>query len=413
MNFISDYLEYTSGTEVPAIFNRWSCLSIIGSFLERDLSIQHGSNLIFPNMYIMLMGTPGTRKSTAIVRARHVLKAAGYKHVAADKSTKEKLLLDMAAQHCMDDVDALLWGDNENAVTPTAIMADEFNDFFGNNILEFVAFIGTLWDYSGVYSNRIKSGESVSVPNPTISLIGGNTPGTFANTFPPETIGQGFFSRLLLIHGEPNGKRIAFPPSRPESARTAIAASLKLLKPPAARTLQLTAEAKNCLTRIYAIDGLVVDGRLATYYTRRFTHLLKLCIIMCAARCGAEVSERDVIYANTTLYYAEQFMPRALGEFGKARSSGVADKVIAVLEANGGGPLTFRELWKAVHADLEQATDLGKILQNLLLAEKIVSIPETGAYFINRKKSAQSEMDEFLDYSILTPEELRLLHAKH
>ena len=97
-DFLSMYLEYTSGTECPVLFNRWSAIAGIGAFLGRGYSLLHGHFPINPNIYCMLMGTPGTRKSTSIKLIKNLLTKAGYETVAADKTSKEKFLVDLAGE---------------------------------------------------------------------------------------------------------------------------------------------------------------------------------------------------------------------------------------------------------------------------------------------------------------------------
>ena len=414
-DFISNYLEYASDTEAPAIFHRWSILSTIGAYLGRQFYFSHGHFTIYPNMYVMLMGSPGTRKSTSIKLAKKILTGAGYNSIAADKSTKEKFILDLAGSELESSADSILdqnlWGGTAGNDAHIFVMADEFNDFFGNNILDFVSFLGTLWDYSGVYKNRIKNGPSVEIHNPTVSLLGGNTPTSFAATFPAEIFGQGFFSRILLIHGEPNGKRIAFPTAPDQSHTDRLIESLQAIKLSTSGSAILSTSARTLLEKIYRVESGISDTRFSTYATRRFSHLIKLCLIHAAARNSAEIADRDVIYANTVLHYAEQFMPRALGEFGRAKSSAVADKIISVIEQLGvHGVVPMKDIWPHVHMDLEKFSDLATIVHNLIQAQRIqwaVSGDDAGALPKKSLIEAKHGMAAFIDYSFLTEEERR------
>lgn len=416
--FLSSYLAYASDTEVPAVFNRWAALSSIGAFLGRRYYFRHGHFEINPNIYCMLIGSPGTRKSTAIKLIKKLIKASGYDTIAADKTTKEKFLLDLSGEineseitpaksdkQMEDFLSQNLWGTEDSESKPDAemfIMADEFNDFFGNGNIEFVSLLGTLWDYSGTYSNRIKNGKSVSISNPTISILGGNTPTGLSLAFPSEVLGQGFFSRLLFIYGEPNGKRITFPKS-PDPAHTEYLISyLRKIRVTCNGSAQLTSCAEKLLDRIYKAEFGIPDVRFESYSTRRFSHLLKLCIITSASRCASEITERDVIYANTLLHHAEYFMPKALGEFGKAKHSDVTHKIIQLVERDF-ALFTFKDIWKHVSSDLEKMQDLTTLLQNLVAADKLQSVPGKG--FIAKRRMIDDTVDGLVDYSLLTPEE--------
>lgn len=412
-DFLSSYLQYASDTEVPAIFHRWAAISSIGAYLGRRYYFNHGHFTIHPNMYCMLVGASGTRKSTAIKLFKKLIQQAGYDTIAADKTTKEKFILDLSGEqdddaksvNTDDFLDQNLWGDDDAGSKPDAeifIMADEFNDFFGNGNIEFISLLGTLWDYSGVYKNRIKNGKSVSIVNPTVSILGGNTPTNLSIAFPPEIIGQGFFSRLLFIYGEPNGRKITFPKAPSNSATTGIIDSLRRIKSTCYGEASLSNGAERLLDKIYKSNFGVNDVRFDSYSTRRFSHLIKLCLITSASRYANDITEFDVIYANTILAHAEHFMPKALGEFGKAKHSDVSHKIIQLVERTF-EVVSFKDIWKHVSNDLEKMQDLTTLLQNLVAAEKLQSIPGKG--FLAHRRIVDEEADGLVDYSLLTPEE--------
>lgn len=357
----------------------------------------------------MLVGTPGTRKSTAIKLMKKLLSDVGYKNIAASKTTKEKFLMDLAGEtgegdskDVEDFLDKNLFGD-QDSMAEMFVMADEFNNFIGNGNIEFISILGELWDFNGTYTNRIKNGKSISILNPTISILGGNTPTNLALAFPPEVIGQGFFSRLLLIYGESNGKKIAFPEPPDPRYTKEISEYLTHIKSAAYGIAELSPTAKRLLEKIYTSTGGIEDVRFESFGTRRFSHLLKLCLIMSASRCAREISEEDVIHANTVLSHAEHFMPKALGEFGKSKHSDVSHKIVQFIESHS-GIVEFKAIWKCVANDLEKQTDLATLLQNLMAAEKIQAV-KGGLGFLPKKKAIDQSDSSMIDYSYLTEEE--------
>jgi len=407
-DFFARYLSYTAETESPAIFHRWAAIVSLGAFLGRQYYFQHGHFTIYSNMYCMLIGSPGTRKGTAIKLAKALLTNAGYSSFAAERTSKEKFLLDLSGEGADNSIDSILdknlFGDDtSNESREIFIAIDEINDFLGNGNIEFISMLGNMWDYSGVYKNRIKTGKSVDIPNPTISMIGGNTPTGFNLAFPADILGQGFFSRLLLIYGESNGKRIPFPPKPDAVATSNICEFIREIKSTVFGPAKLTGKAEKLLERIYSSNISVDDVRFESYSTRRFTHLIKLCLVVSANRKSTEITESDVIYAHTILSYTEQFMPRALGEFGKAKNSDISHKVYQVI-CEAAVPIKFKEIWKHVHADLEKMTLLQEILINLMEADKIQVVKELGAY-LPKKRALKQDLKGMIDYSLLTQEE--------
>lgn len=419
-NFIDAYLAYTSDTESPVTFHRWSILGAISAWLGKRFYIKHGHSKINSNMYVMLMGAAGTRKSTAIKIASGILRKAGYSTFAASKTSKEQFLADLAKTGMSDkgdsdDSDKLLdlniWGaeeDQESSMGDCEIFinADEFNDFVGNGNIEFLSLLGNLWDIQGDYRHSKLTSKSVFVKDPSVSILAGNTATGFSLAFPKEAIGQGIFSRLLLIHGESTGKRIAFPAPPSEQATAALIKCLLQIRAIAVGEAELSPEAKAMLEFIYNEWNPINDIRFESYCNRRFTHLLKLCLIHCAARKSRVIEQSDVILANTVLTHAEHCMSRALGEFGAASKSDVTNKVMMVLAATD-KPLAIKDLWKHVSSELNSLQELGQIMTNLQAADKVFRAG-TG-YLVKRQLIQENSKDRTVDFSLLTPAEREYL----
>jgi hypothetical protein len=407
-DFISAYLQYIGPTEAPITFHRWSCLSILGAYLGRRYSFQLGHFNIASNLYVMLMGGAGSRKSTAIKIAASLIRKAGYDRIAAERTTKEKFLMDLAGEDTeskTDIMDQNIFGIGTESCAEILVAADEFNTFVGNGNIEFLSLLGVLWDYSGPFEDRKKNSKSIIISDPTVSILAGNTATGFSLAFPAEAIGQGIFSRLILIHGEKTDKRITFPEPPSEKEQNTLIDILYAIRQVASGKAVLTPAAKSLLDAIYKSWNGVSDVRFESYTNRRFSHLIKLCLIVSAAALRNQIEECDVVYANTILTHAEHSMSKALGEFGKARNSDVAHKVIQVLE-NSYEPITLKTLWQNVHNDLEDISALKDMISNLVIAEKIIS---TKSGFLAKRRILDEVSNEFVDFELLSPEERKYI----
>jgi len=427
VDFIATYLEYTSKTECPTFFHRWTAVTSLSAYLGRSIFFCHGHFTLYPNLYTMLIGSPGTKKSSAIKIGAKLIKKAGYNTFAAKKTRQEKFLLDMAEQSekaavrlsgadgSGDDgyalLDQNLWGeepeDEADSYTdkPPAevfIAADEFNTFIGIGNMDFISILGDLWDYEGVYDYKLKSSKSVFIPNPTITILGGNTPTGFSQAFPPESVGQGFFSRLLLIYGEPSGIKYTFPPPPDIETQNKLIDILHRIKAEVSGEIGMSEDAKVLLDDIYMKDKPMADVRFEHYSNRRLTHLLKLCLVLTASRLGKTIEVSDVIAANTLLTFTEDLMPKALGEFGKSKNSAVVHKVMTAINTTT-LPITFQQLWKIIHQDIDSRNTLVEILGNLSVAEKIQVID--GGGYLPMKEVRTEGVAGATDYNLLTKQE--------
>lgn len=402
------YFEYIKDTESPTIYHRWSLIAGVGAFLGRQYWLPFGDTRIFPNHYIMLIGNPGTRKSAAIKMMKRVLGRVGYDRFSAERTTKEKFLLDLEGTN---DLELERFANSKRsavASTPRGVLAnlglldgeathdgiprevfitaDEFNEFAGTGNLDFLSTLGALWDWddeSNTYKQRFKNSKSISIFQPTISLLGGNTHTGFQNAFPSDSLGQGFLSRLVLVHSEPSGRKITFPSKPDDRIMVSLGERFNEIRKTVCGEARVASSARNSLDTIYRTWKDLDDYRLKFYSTRRFTHLLKMTLICSAMRASLEIDVQDVVLANTILTYTENAMSKALGEFGKNRNSEASHAIMTTLyEADR--PKTFDDLWKVVDRYLEKRDALKDILLNLQTADKIVLVDKKG--FLAKQK---------------------------
>jgi hypothetical protein len=408
------YFQYVERTESPMVFHRWSILACLGAMLGRQYYLPFGDFNIIPNQYIMLIGDPGTRKSTAIKMAKKLISSAGYDKFSAERTSKEKFLLDLEGVEDDDgkvttsSVMQNLFGDDAIGGEPREVFvtADEFNEFVGSSNLEFLSLLGSLWDWDSPdapFKQRLKTSRSVNIYQPTINILAGNTHAGFAEAFPPQAIGQGFLSRLILVYGEGTGKRITFPERPDELLKAAIINKLQEIRAEVHGEATMTEKAKGMLEVIYRTFEGLEDARFKHYSTRRFTHLLKLCLLSAASNVRREVRAEDVLFANTLLSFTEHKMPNAMGEFGKAKNADVAARIMSVL-AEARGPLDVPALWKQVQSDLDKPEDLNKLLAGLMQGGKIQYVARgkthnVQGYLIVRKML--SDKNVYVDYSLL------------
>lgn len=387
-DFISSYLEYQKGTEAPLIYHRWCAITGIGALLGRRAFVIHGHNKIYPNQYTMLVGESGARKDTALKGIRRLLVAADYKTIAADRITKEKFLIDleegMDKAHDPDErfdvtknakanptMRALFGAERSKEPAECLIYSGEFNSFLGHGNIEFIDLLTALWDWEGNFENRIKNGRSVIIPDPTISLLAGNTPTGISMAFPIEVIGQGFFARLIQIYSDPTGRRITFPPPPPPEQTTELVIMLKEIRIKMIGQFEIRPQAYIALDDIYQSWKELEDVRFKSYSSRRLTHLLKIALCCAASRQQNFIDLSIIVEANSILHYTEYFMPKALGEFGKARNSDVTEKILKILDKAELPLNPVKDIWPQISRDLDSTKQLADILMGLQQSGKV------------------------------------------
>ena len=417
--FMSLYLAYTSETECPTFFHRWCGLTCLAAWLGRDVYFPFGHNKIHANMYVMLVGLAGTKKSTSIKIGAKILREAGFTKFAAKKTRQEKFLIDLAESAGLmgDSPDGVnadnilemnLFGDEDVRSMPPAevfVAADEANNFIGVGNLDFMSILGELWDIDEPYDYKLKNSKSVLIPNPTVSILSGNTFVGFNKLFPPEATEQGFFSRMLFIYAEPKGREYTIPPEPDSSLLTRLVQELHKIKEAVKGKMVIEPDAYELLDRIYMQWEGMGDIRFDAYENRRIVHLLKIAMLSAAMRYSISISKRDIMEASTILTYTEHLMPKALGEFGRAHNSSEVHKIMTTLDA-AIKPMSFLDLWKVTYQDFSRREQLMEVLGNLNFAGKIQAVE--GGY-LPSKKVRTDGVEGAINWDILTPEERDLI----
>lgn len=403
LNLYDAYLdEYVANTESPLIYHRWCLISMVSALLGRNFYYPLGHFITYPNQFCMLIGQPATRKSSAIKIAKKLLRTTSFDKIAEGKTTKEKFLMDL---HGAEDVAegmgltglaALMDSSDDDCPHEMYIAADEFTNFSGAGNYEFFSLLGELWDCPDHLPVRTKNSKSFTIKQPVVNLIAGNTHAGFAAAFPPDIMGQGFLSRMILIFAAPTGIRITKPSAPSQQLSNELTKHLSSLRLKVHGAATTTPEADEALDYLYQNQEALEDSRLAHYSSRRFDHLLKLCLVNAAMRLSTEISEEDVVLANTILSYTETMMPRALGEFGKSKHSEVTAKILEML-AGAVEPQTIHTIWKHVSTDLEKFQQLPDIITGLVQADKLQRV---GGGFL-QKLAVRREVGKYLDYSLM------------
>ena len=374
---LKDIIKLAENQEAADFSYLWAGLSCIAAQLARNVYIPFGNGKIYPNLYVMFVGDPGKRKSTAIKDLKKRIKAAGYQNICGDKVTMQKYLLDLAGVG-----EGSIEGSNitefnlgitlgANDYVESYINQDEFSDFIGINNYPFISLLGNFWDIDEPYVYRTKNGQSIEIPSPIVNILGATTPSQFNTIFPPAISEQGFLSRLIIVNIPESKRKIARPLPSDASVVEKVVDGLKAVRKLSGELVMSDAVWAK-LEEIYLSWQPVEDTRFAHYSTRRHTQLLKLCILSTCSRYTIEMSVDDVVFANTLLSFTEHFMPQALGQFGKNKDGDVNSKVISYLRSSFPTAKSLQDIIIPISTETD-VLSLQKILTNLVVAEKVVA----------------------------------------
>ena len=371
-----------NSSESPMIYHRWTLISAVAALLGREINLPLGMDVIYPNMFICLMGSAGSRKSSAINATKRILTAVGYTTFAREKSSSQKFIKDLgdgfttikaptksskSIEELSDDLEEMeIHGEDylDDSTSEVYITAGELEDFLGQNDGQFISLLTNLWDNLDCYSHGKMTSEDIYINKPTVNLIGGTTPTTFATVFPPEVIGQGMLSRMLLVYGGGARCKITIPPPPDPELLKFFIEHLKQIKEQIKGTFTFTDEAYEVWDTIYKGGINLNDSRLESYLNRRHIHYYKLCMVLAACELTTVITKEIAIKANTILHYTERLMPKALGEFGKSKKGDISQVVIEALKQYPDG-IGNEKLFPIVAKDFEDKLEFVKVLKKL------------------------------------------------
>jgi len=354
------YKNYVGASEAPTVFNRWSFIACLSANLSRNVQANLGHIKIMPNLYVMLMGEPATRKSTAINISRKLLELSGFNRFAPSQATKSEFQKDLEASGEID----------LDSISQLFICADEFNNFIGERNGQLISVIMELYDAKDSFDARNKNGKSSVIPLPSVQLLGGNTHANFGIAFPPTIIHNGFLSRMLLIHGERTGKKLPWGSVPDSRLETDLREHLASIRENIRGAISYTPDAIRGLEKIYENWEPLDDQRFAHYAQRRHTQLIKLCLVLVCSSGAMVLREDDVVLANTILAAAEDDFSKALGQFGKSRYAEEASTIMDFLH-HAQEPILSEVLFNLVQQNLDKFATFQELMGNLMASRKI------------------------------------------
>ena len=416
--FLSAYMEYIEDTESPRLFHIWSALSGVSACLGRRVTLPFGITDIFANQYILLVGPPGVRKSTAMSIMQRRLRNATEIRFAQDDTGGQRQGLIVAMQGDelheevadLENIDAAAMALNLDKIAGVSMkidkrdehtiyaVASEFNTFIGHNSIDMITFLAKMWDGED-YEYRIKSSRN-TLTNPLLNLIGGTTPTNIASAMPPEAIGQGFMSRIILVYGDTKYKSVARPKTLDKKAEEEIDNLYGHLFHSFDGHIIEDTPARDLIDNLYEEEVKIKDPRFIYYAERRHIHLIKLCMSLAASRRSNIININDVDEATSILRTTESLMSDALGEYGMSPLSAAKQKMLEFLR-HANGPVTTQVLWAIMQKDMKQI-DFRNSVSDLINSGKIkqVTIPDQGqayVYILNKDDPIEGALAELAE----------------
>jgi Protein of unknown function (DUF3987) len=277
MSFLTNYGIFTNDNEAPQIFHFWSAMSAMSAIVSRRVGLSFDYFNVYPNLYIVLVGAPGSRKTTAMNIAKEFVYTIGDIPFSAECQTKQSICQDMSLNYQKS------YTDEKGEIiryTPYTVFSTELSHFLGHaSAKEMVDFLTTIWD-AKFYDTKTKNKGNDIIMGPYLSMIACTTPDWIRGWMREDVITGGFSRRALFVYFTGKTKRIPSPKITPEmeKARDYCIAWGQKLKD-VNGTFHLTPAALKFYEKWY-VDLVIPQDITGGYYESKHIQMFKVAMLI-------------------------------------------------------------------------------------------------------------------------------------
>ncbi len=376
---LNKWLFYLKDAPSQDLVKTWTFYTMVGAALQRRVWINGGTHFdIFPNMYVIFIGAPGSGKSISSGVAKGLLQsltevdaskgAVKTKiRLGPDSLTLEALTRKLANQDMHDWPPEYKKPAGAKYVSsPMAFFStEELGTLLKKDEHDLVTFLTQGWDCKDFVRETKTQGIDI-IKNMCLTLLGCATPEWVRSNVNSKILGEGLASRTVFVYTE-----------KPKSEKYKIVISPEqkaALKDVSSHIEKLTAlfgmidtsefDAKAEPWFLNEFKPINPDKKLESYYARKKLHLQKLgmCIHF-ANGFDMKLTAWDFDEAIKLLAVTESDMHKALQSAGTNPIYGLSMEIIQFLKKKD-RPLSFREI--LVHMfDLGDMETINKALEYL------------------------------------------------
>lgn len=237
--FITDLVYFMRGMEVPTLFTIWSGLWLLSTCIKREAWIKWYPNDQYGNLYVILTGPAGSRKSTTIdeigikivksmqqfIQDKNIQQMKNI-NIIKDKMTPESLLNSMLPEN-KPGKQAFIFTDTEGnplldkhnrpirykATSETGVVLSEMASSIGKRSYTdgFVEILLDLYNPRDTWDWTTMARSKQTLKRTYLSLLAATTPSGFKNSVPQAAMGDGFLSRCILVYQDKNNRVFSIP----------------------------------------------------------------------------------------------------------------------------------------------------------------------------------------------------------
>jgi hypothetical protein len=306
-SWIESFVAHTDNLESPTLFRKWAGIFTVAAAMEMKCGMVSAGSLLYPNMYVFIIGHPGVGKTRIIRAAKKFMGELPEFHFAPTSVTGASLVDKLATSKRF--IPRL--PDPPLEYYNTVITAEELSAFMSEYSAQMVGLLSHFYDPDPYEEERRGRPENkVKIPRGQVNLISATTPSNLIGMMPEFAWDQGFTSRIMLINSDERivGDDFAEKEVRPSDDLVHDIKQIGAL----CGEFKVTTDFRNAVNdwRALGEPPLVNHPKLLHYKTRRRVHLYKLAMVSAADRSDVLLlTKEDFNRAMGWLLEAETTMP--------------------------------------------------------------------------------------------------------
>lgn len=381
MSFLQNYALLTQGNESPQVYHQWAGLSAMSSLISRRVWVDQGVYTCYPNMYVMLVGSAGIKKSTAMNVARKLIREIRTIPIAPPSITREALTLLMAEQDspCKK---SFKYNEKVHQYTHISLFANELVTLLnaGGNPMGMIETLTDIWDQD-VFEVKTKNKGTDLIPGPFVTILGCLTTETMGNLMNTKIISSGFSRRCMFVYSNDYGTAVPRPKVTDEqvAAWDACVARGKELQQICGQFVW-DPEAEiwwdAWYTKAHEIKAQETDGMRQRYLQSKPEYVIKVAMLVTLSSTNDLVLTAEAL--EVALAYIEAIEPNMTVAFegtGRNELSPIASQVENMVN-NSDKPIPVKVIYATFFKEANKE-EMDKIIAHLQSADKIqvFSIP--------------------------------------
>lgn len=193
MSWLDKFLEATQESEAPELYFKWSGLATIAAIVKNNVYLNRFHYILYPNIYVMLIGRSGLRKGIPILYAKKIVEKINNTRVIAGRNSIEAIIRELSSAET-----------TENNPVPFKdavgfLISSEFAAFLIRNP-DALTILTDLYDghYNEEWKNSLKGSPLERLSHVCLTMLGASNEIHFKDTVPLNAIGGGFIARTVL-----------------------------------------------------------------------------------------------------------------------------------------------------------------------------------------------------------------------